>query len=105
MRKTWIILGLVVALALSGCERSTGREPWRPAGSGSQNGQGSGAAVQQVEGAQQVRAPGDPVLTPTPDPPRVLPTPRQDTVTYQRSAGGSALQPGRPAQYCRCNSG
>ena len=79
MRKTLILLGLIWLLVSAGCVRTTGAQTWRPVPN--EAGQG-GQAAAPVESLPQQRDPNAPIQTPTPDPPRVLPTPRQETVTY-----------------------
>jgi LasA protease len=79
IRKLFIIIGLVALLA-SGCTRGThSAQPWRPVPKDEAQILQSGTPE---PGSQQRRAPGEPVLSPTPDPPRILPTPRQDQEQY-----------------------
>lgn len=85
MRNRFIILGLIWLVVAIACNRSTStNQPWVPAPK--ENVQARQAATRGPDAAQK-RAPGDPILTPTPDPPRVLPTPRQESEQYvvQRS--------------------
>ena len=80
-RKPFLIVGLIWALVLISCTRSAqGAQPWRAASK-----RATDEAVKAATLAPQdnpKRAPGDPILTPTPDAPRVLPTPRTESDQY-----------------------
>jgi murein DD-endopeptidase MepM/ murein hydrolase activator NlpD len=79
-RRRIAILSLIGMILVTGCTRpQQGAQPWRPvAGESSLD---DAAATQVVQNASR-RAPGAPVLTPTPDPPRDLPPIRQETEEY-----------------------
>lgn len=86
-RKYLWIVGLVWLLAIFACTRSaTGTGSWRAAPK-QQGGQVAGNAVASNNAThtpygQAKRAPGEPILTPTPDTARVLPTPRLEPDEY-----------------------
>lgn len=70
----------LVGLLVAGCVRSTySGQPWRPVANEENQ---SLQASTPAPGGFQRRAPGDPILSPTPDPPRVLPTPRLEKEQY-----------------------
>lgn len=84
-RKPLYILGLIFVLTALSCTRSThGAEPWKPVAGNAINSTQVGlqAGTQAAGFVPKRRAPGEPLLTPTPDPPRVLPTPRQENEQY-----------------------
>lgn len=83
-RKIFLYAALLIILVVSGCVRSAaGPQPWRVAPKREQT-----AASQRTTAPEQVvptvraRQPGEAVLSPTPDPPRILPTPRLDEEQY-----------------------
>ena len=81
-RKPLTILGLIFLLTGLSCTRSTqGSQPWKPV-AGKEVESIAVSTPQEPGFAPPRRAPGDPILTPTPDPPRVLPTLRQENETY-----------------------
>lgn len=85
-RKAVIIFGLIWLLLAIGCARSVNSAaPWRPA---PQDGvQATQAPASELANSPTKRAPYEPGLTPTPDPPRQLPTARSEVEQYtvQRS--------------------
>jgi len=79
-RRRLSFAALVWALVVVACTRSVqGSQPWRAA---PKSGTAQPAAATPTPPAFQKRAPGGPMLSPTPDAPRVLPTPRLETDQY-----------------------
>jgi LasA protease len=73
------ILWTLISLS---CTRTvSGSDPWRAAPK-NQAGSATQAIVQQATGRPAARLPGTPVFTPTPDPPREVPTARAETEEY-----------------------
>lgn len=79
-RRRLIFAALIWMLVIVACTRSVqGSQPWRAAPKGSTV---QPAAVTPTPPAAQARAPGEPVLSPTPDVARLLPTPRLESDQY-----------------------
>ncbi len=81
-RKLFGVIFLIWALTSISCTRSaSGSDPWRAASAG-QPTAGVNGTTPQPTGRPLARLPGTPVLTPTPDPPRAIPTPRAASEEY-----------------------
>ncbi|MBE0698486.1 MAG: LysM peptidoglycan-binding domain-containing protein, partial [Anaerolineaceae bacterium] len=81
-RKLLGIIFTIWALVGLSCTRTgTGSDPWRAAPK-NQPGQATEPVALQATGRPPARLPGSPVLTPTPDPPREMPTARVETEEY-----------------------
>lgn len=79
-RRRLIFAALIWVMVIVACTRSAqGSQPWRAAPKASTV---QSAAVTPTPPLIQKRAPGQPVLSPTPDAPRVLPTPRLESDQY-----------------------
>lgn len=92
-KRQWMILGGILAILWIRCVQPAPQSDfWRPVESSNRDAQttlvpgGSSAPVLSFT-LPPTREPGDPILTPTPDPPRVLPTLRSAQEEY-------ILQPG-----------
>lgn len=82
IRKFLLIVGLIWLAVTIGCTRSiSGAEPWLAAPRSEVHAEQAPTRI-AANGQQPKRAPGAPVLTPTPDPPRELPTPRRESEQY-----------------------
>jgi LysM repeat protein len=83
-RKIFLNAALIIFLLVPGCTRSAaGPQAWRVAPKREQTAvQQRAATPEPVFPTTRARRPGEPVLSPTPDPARVLPTPRLDEEQY-----------------------
>jgi murein DD-endopeptidase MepM/ murein hydrolase activator NlpD len=83
IRKLLSVMFLILGLTSLSCTRSTTvSEPWRAASQGQSAQNDPGKTTPQPTTRPPARLPGTPVLTPTPDPPRAMPTTRSDDQEY-----------------------